>query len=142
LKHFLFLLLLSTLFVSCKKNQTATPEVVNDNSEVIEIEKEFVDFYNKFHTDSDFQLNSINFPLHAEGDSITWTAENWVIHKPFDDYGGKFRREFNPAGRLVLERIYDANGFFNMHRRWANLSDGWKLIYYKIDEFKPPAGAQ
>lgn len=143
MKQFLFLSFLLISCFACKKqavddSQTASQTEEISEEEVVEIEKDFVDFYNQFHEDSIFQLSAINFPLHAEGDSITWTSENWIMHKPFNDYGNKFRREFTPAGRIMLERIYDANGFFSMHRRWGKLSDGWKLIYYKIDEYKPP----
>ncbi len=135
MKNIILLFLCFFLFVSCKKGSPEQPIVEN---EVIEIEKDFVDFYETFHIDSIFQLSSINFPLHAPGDSITWTEHNWILHKPFDDFDGKFRREFTPAGKIMLERIYDANGFFNMHRRWAKLTDGWKLMYYKIDAYNPP----
>ncbi len=133
---FLFAVL---LFFACKKEASESAIADESSTELVEIEKDFVEFYDRFHEDSTFQLTAISFPLHADGDLITWTEENWILHQPFNDYGDKFRREFTPAGRLVFERIYDANGFFNMNRRWAKLSDGWKLIYYKIDEFDPSA---
>ncbi len=136
MKYTLLLFCLLTCILSCKNdnagNESSAPTEGND-TKVIELDKDFVDFYNKFHTDTIFQLSVINFPLQAEGDSITWTKENWIAHKPFNDFGGKFRREFTPAGKIMLERIYDANGFFTMNRRWAELSDGWRLMYYKID---------
>lgn len=137
MKKIFFFLTFSLLILSCKNAEnTASETTESTDTAVIELEKDFVEFYNKFHTDSIFQLQSINFPLQAPEDSITWTVDNWILHQPFDDYGGKFRREFTPAGQIVLEKIYDANGFFMMNRRWARLSDGWKLIFYKIDEYK------
>lgn len=134
MRSILLLLTLTALLFGCKSKETPYEVPVESETEVVEIEKDFVEFYEKFHTDSVFQLESINFPLVDPINSITWTTDNWVMHQPFDDYGGKFRREFTPAGKIVLERIYDANGFFDMKRRWAKLLDGYKLIYYSTEE--------
>jgi len=124
------------LFLACK------PKVQQDESavsevEVVELDREFVDFFEMFHEDSLFQLAHIKFPLaRSKQDSIQvpWTKENWVMHRPFSDFGGKFKRDFTVMGKLVIENIIDANGFFSMERRFAKLIDGWTLIYYNVEQ--------
>ena len=60
---------------------------ISDNSDKSE---SFADFYQKFTTDSLFQLDRVEFPVHGrymdnnlagtvESDSRTWTRQNWTI---------------------------------------------------------------
>ncbi len=104
--------------------------------------EEFKVFLDSFSVDSAFQMNHIAFPLEgmpAPQDStdvfsadFRWSAENWVLHKAYDDYNGTFSREFiDLAGGIVIERVSDASGLYTMERRFAKLSDGWNLIYYR-----------
>ena len=104
--------------------------------------REFLDFYEKFSTDSTFQMEHVVFPLDGmrapENESDTtalsyqWQKEDWIIHTDFDDANGTFTKEMmDLAGKMVIEIISDESGTFSMERRFAKLSDGWNLIYYK-----------
>ena len=101
-----------------------------------QLPEDFKSFYNTFQSDSIFQLDHIAFPMERiSDDSIKvegrWTRENWKLHHPFDDKNGAFSRSFEVRGDFVVEYIIDLTGEFTMMRRFAKLSDGWNLIYYK-----------
>lgn len=139
IKKSFIILLVFIAFVSCKRKDQQTDmqaEAIEMDSEVVELDKEFIDFYNTFHTDTVFQLAHISFPLKQNPfgqDDAEWTAENWVVHRPFSDMDNSFRRDFQPmGGTLVIEKIIDASGYFEMERRFAKLVDGWNLIYYSV----------
>jgi hypothetical protein len=124
------------LLAGCKNNITADQQVALYDTE------EFKTFLDSFSQDSVFQMSHIAFPLEgmpAPKDSadvinpdFRWTADSWVLHKPYDDYNGTFSRELiDLAGGIVIERVSDASGLYSMERRFAKLSDGWNLIYYR-----------
>ena len=99
----------------------------------------FLSFYEKFHQDSLFQMEHVVFPLEgipSEPDSnmnlldFQWSREEWIMHTPFDDMGGTFRRNFVNIDNMILEKIYNSTGNFEMERRFAELQGEWHLIYY------------
>ncbi|MBK6362385.1 MAG: hypothetical protein IPG18_03460 [Saprospiraceae bacterium] len=131
-----FLLAVTFIFVSCKDKKG------NDEKEETPLYEtaEFKEFYNKFSTDSAFQMDHVVFPLDGmkapENDTMAvkhqWQREDWKIHTTFDDANGTFSVEMlDLAGKMVIEIISDESGLFSMERRFAKLSDGWNLIYYK-----------
>jgi hypothetical protein len=137
------LLIIATLslwHIGCK-NEKSTESKDNSNVSMINESKEFENFYQKFSTDSVFQLEHTVFPLEgirSPKDSLDkpdpnfrWTRDNWVIHHSFDDANGTFSREFVEMPGLVSEIISDQSGQFSMERRFGKLSSGWHLIYYR-----------
>lgn len=129
------------MFSSCKSKADTEPVVNEEGPQPFENE-EFVTFYNTFSSDSVFQLEHITFPLEGtrpKTDSLDivppdfkWTPETWKIHKPFDDGNKSFVREIvNGPGGVIIEYISDVSGQYTMERRFAKLSSGWHLIYYR-----------
>lgn len=103
--------------------------------------RDFQAFYEKFHQDSVFQLNHINFPLEGipdnagnyEGDlnSFRWEKESWQVHRPIDFEKSGYKQELNTfSDNMVVERIVHESGDYAMMRRFARLGDEWYLIYY------------
>ncbi len=136
-------MLLSIMLVTaCKgnpeeatKSDVETSVAENAEDEIV-LEESFVKFYNQFHEDSLYQWDHVMFPLenlHESSIDGPWTRENWIRHNTFTDMGGMFKRDFEVLGNIVVEKIIDANGFFEMERRFAKLSSGWNLIYYHIE---------
>ena len=124
------------LLTSCKGKLVEHQSEVLQAEDVVELESDFIEFYNKFHEDSLYQLSHIAFPIKKnpkESSSEMWTEDNWVMHHSFSNSGGMFRRDFSTMNKMVIEKIIDANGFFEMERRFGKLIDGWNLIYYNID---------
>jgi hypothetical protein len=81
--YILTFLLIGLFLTACSVKKSN----ISDNSDKSE---SFADFYQKFTTDSLFQLDRVEFPVHGrymdndlagttESDSITWTRQNWTI---------------------------------------------------------------
>lgn len=132
------LLIISTLFLvllfsSCK-NKT-TPLINNKEAGLPE---DFIQFYDKFHSDSAYQMSHIQFPLEGyptNADSITgqffWTPDKWKMHtmKAFND--SLFTRKFEvPMPFAVNETVFQNNTPFGMMRRFFKKGDEWYLIFY------------
>ena len=98
----------------------------------------FIDFYQKFHSDSLFQIERITWPLTGKGsrgeEDATpipkWSKEDWRHHRRLDTESG-FDQSFEVLSEdLVLEQIVAREGHYQIIRRFARLSGGWHLIYY------------
>jgi hypothetical protein len=133
------IILVCFLFYRCKPSQDQQ-SAENVTLAAYETE-EFLTFYDRFAEDSLFQLEHTVFPLEGVkavldssqviNPNFKWQKENWVIHKPFDDMGGSFSREFMDVNGIVIEFISDESGQFTMERRFGKLSSGWHMIYYR-----------
>ena len=131
-----FIVLFSIAFYQCK------PEMKKIDSQAV-LPEDFEIFYIQFHTDSIFQMEHIAFPLEGlkkaneggPGDiliPIHWQKDDWVIHKPFNDFDGSFNRTFHQVGPIIIQNISDNNQLFSMERRFAQLGEEWNLIYYGL----------
>lgn len=123
--------------ISCKPKSVPETEPIMQVEEPIS--EAFWTFYETFHTDSIFQIEHTQWPLQGLpssedqlpiSGSFTWQKEDWVTHHLFDDMNGTFEQKFTKMGHLILEKISDKSGTFQMEKRYANLGDGWMLIYY------------
>jgi len=118
------------LLILCSCNNTSAP---NTTEQVIEIPEAFVSFYEKFHSDSIFQLNHIVFPLKQKSDSSLWLKSEWKLHKPFDNQNGAYLREYDNFNGIIIESIREKNNMFLIQRRFAPSGDSYNLIYYTLD---------
>ncbi|MFK7806845.1 MAG: DUF4348 domain-containing protein [Saprospiraceae bacterium] len=141
-------ILLSTMFFIwyAKKNlvadnNTPTTEVVEPVSEAMPMaDEDFLEFYERFHTDSAYQVSHITFPLAGvpKKDSLgnypadfQWEEERWILHRPFDDVEGQFEQNLMKLGEgMMVEEISSTNGMLSMQRRFARIGEKWNLIYY------------
>lgn len=134
------MLLFSLAFVFCK-NQPAKP-VAEAVENATELPADFVEFYKKFHEDSLFQLEHVQFPLAgrqaergADGTmniSLNWSREEWkMMHLPPLNTG-EFRRDFMPISPgLISETIKTSEEVgYSIERRFGKLGRDWSLIYY------------
>ena len=124
---------------SCKESQkegdSKHSETVNSGV------PNFDEFYQKFHSDSIYQLNHIVFPLEGmpgqageqeyTNPNFRWQKEDWVIHKGFQNINDEFSLEFRPIDEtLMIEVIRHKASNYIMKRHFAYMDDGWYLIYY------------
>lgn len=137
---FIAITILGLLFFYTKAKWRKTAETSKNTTEtVVNMPNDFLEFYNKFHEDSLFQISHISFPLKGMkvieeiggGEAYQYTQEEWIIHKPFDDMGETFSRSFEEFGGIVAETIVANGGQFRSVRRFAKLSGEWNLIYYQ-----------
>lgn len=117
------------LITSCKNNEEGKAKELTEQ-EIVELPQGFVDFYTKFHEDSVYQVEHIAFPLQTEDSAQMYMKEEWVMHRPFNDFGGTYFRDFQAVGNMVIETMGDNSGLLMITRRFAKTSDGWRLIYY------------
>ena len=133
--------LFALLLLFACKNKSQTPTTPAPDSPAQGLPEGFQDFYQKFHSDSIFQLSHIVFPLQGlpdNADSLTiaqedfrWQPNNWVIQRPFDFEMSEFKRQLIPVNeQMVLERIVHQSGQYGMVRRFARVAGEWHLIYY------------
>lgn len=140
------LILITFLFAvtSCGSNPNAQSDETTPAVEVV-LPDDFVDFLDEFHTNEEFQLAHIRFPLQGAPSMIVdsidvanfrWTSDEWVMHKGFDPENEEFVQSFKLFGdNMISEHIIHINGQTGMERRFAKSDDGWDLIYYAAMNF-------
>jgi hypothetical protein len=135
-KQFLMLFLFAS-FLACKKKETNT---TSNAPQTINLPADFEAFYEKFHTDSLYQLQHISFPLKGVpmgADSMSlangyyFQPEYWVLQHKVDFSDGKYTRDFQLLGEnIVTETIMQTDEPYGMQRRFAKMGNEWSLIYY------------
>ena len=124
--------------IACNNQQQEnTDDAIGD----VELPNGFSEFYQRFHSDSTFQMDHIIFPLEGVPDNadketidageFRWQRKDWSLMHPVDYQMSEYQRQFIPlTDEMVVERILHKNGQFGMVRRFAIISDEWHLIYY------------
>lgn len=129
--------LLLPLFFACKNE----PKAAAITTEETPLPAGFTEFYQRFHTDSIFQMAHIVFPLEGlppQADtkaladkSFRWQAEDWQMMRPVDWQMSEYERIILPLGStLVEEHIVHPESGIGMKRRFSVIGDEWHLIYY------------
>jgi len=131
----LYLITFFLFFISCAHQTDDAIEQTEASASKVELSDEFLEFYTKFHNDSTFQIDHVQFPLQTKGadasGNLTIAKEDWVINKPIDLSEGFFEQEYVPVGEnLIIEYINHTSAPLYMERRFAKLKDEWMLIYY------------
>ena len=137
-------LLLLPLLINqgCKPVNTEAQEQAASTPELDTLPDDFIYFFDRFHADSNYQKEHINFPLeglpNSSGDTLAnssqryyWQKDEWQIHRPFTDPSRQFDQWFEILNIRVIEHWIHMNGTnLFMHRRFAKLDEDWHLIYY------------
>jgi len=144
IKYLALLIALICVFYFIKKIQSTghikTNEFAAEQIYQSSLPDDFYVFYDKYHTDSIFQLNRTLFPLKGLSKSldttkvaeeILWQQDQWILHKPFDNQNGTFERTFTNIGGIITETISANGGLFTLVKRYAKLRGDWHLIYYQ-----------
>jgi hypothetical protein len=132
------------LSVGCQSSAKKTSNVIENES----LPEDFMNFYTKFHQDSQYQLGHILFPFKSRKYetkdaymTLDWTAETWKIHHPFDSSEDAFTREFTIADeKYITEIIFLNTGGFGLERRFAFIDTAWYLVMY--NEYHQPNDGQ
>lgn len=128
------------LFLICScQNPTSEERTASETSTLSGV-PDFDKFYYRFHADSVFQINSVQFPLQGipanagelevDEAAYRWEKEKWVFHKLITDPA--FESNFQVLDEsLITEYIIHKNRKMGMKRRFSKSSgENWKLIYY------------
>jgi hypothetical protein len=136
MKKTLFFLFLLSPIIACKKKEAV------ETAQMTKLPDDFREFYQKFHADSVYQHQHIQFPIQglpSDVDSATvaendfyFTEDVWKNHVAVDFSKGEFSQDLLLiSDRMVRERIYKTDNTYGLERRFAKLSDEqWYLIYY------------
>ncbi|MBL7806191.1 MAG: DUF4348 domain-containing protein [Saprospiraceae bacterium] len=138
MRLFVLILTLSFLFFNCKNK----PQPLQQAKAEGELAKDFLEFYQKFHSDSTYQMAHIEWPLKGETgisqDTTSkrqlteWTPANWrLMHFP-DTTMSTLKRSFETVGDvMVIERMsYPMVGFGYERQFYKEENGEWRLIYY------------
>lgn len=139
-----FLLFFAMLAGACQHRPTPASDAAALVSSGQMPPQEFLDFYEKFHRDSLFQMAHVQWPLAGEVspsviDSVgtkkeqrLWQQENWRMHRPIELSGANFKREWQLLGEvMVIERIRESTTGMFLERRFAKSTEGeWELVFY------------
>lgn len=109
----------------------------DDAMEVMVLPDDFIEFYDRFHADSSYQIEHIVFPLSLKHRDTTTTdtayeltASNWQFHRKIapDDYWSI--EYYQPVEGVIVEHIFSRLDGFWIERRFAKSTVDWYLIYY------------
>jgi len=143
------------VFTNCKPKPEVPGSTVVEEQPVDTLPADFVEFYNRFHTDSLYQMEHIIFPLEGlpnslgDGDTTNsmgqgagnreqgsakrfyWKREEWKKHNHFTDPSGQFDHWYQVLDERLIEHwVQMKRTDMVIHRRFAKLDNGWYLIYY------------
>jgi len=78
-------------------------------------------------------MQHIAFPIPEAEEGVKFTAENWILNKPFSVDDEIYKREIQNVNGIIHEVIFHTQGVFTLERRFTKLSgDVWHLIFYKV----------
>ena len=134
MKKFIFIAVFSCLLFTCKD-----PALKQLSKE--ETPEDFKAFYQKFMTDSSYQMSHIVFPLtgipdHANPETddlknFRWKKSGWTLHKDFDFENSGYDQIFSITSKGVLkEYLIHKSNKFRIERRFSKTNGEWNLIYY------------
>jgi hypothetical protein len=149
MKKLIVILICCTALVGCKTSSN-TPKTKPDgkiaatasfappmNSKLEDFDK----FYDRFHSDSAFQLSRVKFPLkggyHTVDNSSKWTPANWHIMttRVYDVDKNKYKATYSKTENTFTQKVWiDSAGFYTECR--FELIDGKWFLVYMNDENK------
>lgn len=141
-KSGLLVLSLSFLFLlfACnnteKKNETEKLDNEEKKSEINETaaaNEDFEEFYEKFVSDKDFQIERVMFPVMGSNitdyeESEEWTTENWVMLSDVNNVDqNEFTVEILEDDNRVEHKIYLPNSGFGITYTFELIENEWYL---------------
>ena len=123
--------LLSALLLLTACGFEKTGETTGNSSE-----EDFMKFYAKFHEDSIFQINHVDFPLDGETAYLNeggakptfFYKDDWAMQTLLSDTMG-LNQKFIRADSIMVDVIYDNNGV-GLTRHFTARDNKWFLTYY------------
>lgn len=108
------------------------------SARVQEASEDFDKFYERFLTDSAFQMSRIQFPLpginttameHEEDSVYYWTKDDWIMLKKPELDSGLYERKMVVTDTLATDEIFmdDAGFYFKMV--YEPIKEKWHLVY-------------
>lgn len=105
----------------------------------------FDNFYDKFHTDTAFQISHITFPLEGfdvnsdntflkeEEDSFYWQKKDWVYMHHITNKN-EFKIEIKRKEKSIEEKISLPNSGYFIIRIFSFINEKWYLTFYGFQD--------
>jgi hypothetical protein len=97
--------------------------------------EDFDQFYNKFHSDSLFQISRIKFPLGGmslEGyESTPWTKGNWLMMKTRiqDIDTTQYEISYKKTDKQFNQKVWIKDSGFSSEYKFELIDKKWYLVY-------------
>ena len=136
-------LMIVVFFASCdnttKKNDS-NEEQVNTESNETQVAEDFDEFYDKFVTDEEFQLERVNFPLRggdiSEDGTLEWTKDDWYMIQDIRTVDlEEFEVFTEKKDTKVTHEIQLPNSGFGGDLTYEVIDGKWYLTEYNIYNF-------
>ena len=134
------IILFLLLCVGCQSSNDGERAQLEEKPSLEELPIDFIQFYQRFHDDSLFQVARIQFPLSglpsndveiSAGTDFKWERKSWRMHKPMDPKLSGYQKTFSKfEDGVIIENISHNQVDVAMERRFAKLGGQWTLIYY------------
>lgn len=105
------------------------------NKKIVDAEENFDAFYDRFHTDMEFQKTRIQFPLaggsaQMEG-TIPWTKDNWITMKVkiYDVDTDEFEVKYRKTEDEFVQSFQLKGSGFSAEYRFKRINKKWYLVY-------------
>ena len=136
--YLLYPLIMILILVECnpqKKNTSNNSEKLKKKTEQVNNPESFDAFYERFHSDSTFQLSRIRFPLKGErieGDTIKkWKKEDWNLMKTtiYEIDTAQYRVDYQKTEDTFVQKLWINNSGFKSVYRFKRIDGKWYLVY-------------
>lgn len=97
--------------------------------------EDFDKFYNRFHTDSLFQISRVKFPIDGfcvSSDTVAkWSTQNWLMMRTriYDVDTTKYKISYNKTDKTFTERVWIENAGLVTECRFELIGGKWWLVY-------------
>ena len=95
----------------------------------------FDSFYDRFHTDSLFQISRVKFPIEGfcvSSDTIAkWSTKNWLMIRTriYDVDKTQYKVSYNKTDKTCTERVWIENAGLVTECRFELIGGKWWLVY-------------
>ena len=97
--------------------------------------EDFDKFYDRFHTDSAFQMSRVKFPLKGASTNLDkstpWTPQNWQMLRTriYDVDKNQYKVKYSKTETSFIQKVWvDGAGFYN-ECRFELINGKWFLVY-------------
>lgn len=105
--------------------------------------EDFVEFYNRFHSDSLYQMEHISFPLSGipalqmtGADTMYYfKKDDWRMHRSLPDSLIAYQSIIEIDEGIIEEEIGLQEQDVAIFRRYSKIGNEWYLIYYMAPNF-------
>src|SRR5690606_14594108 len=117
--------------IACQPKKAADVQEVASEGGPEDLPADFRTFFDRFHTDSAYQMSRIIFPLEgmpatleadpeSTGERFFWSRSEWRLHRPFTDPSREFDNWFELKDDRIIEHWIHLKGtHMHMFRRFA-----------------------